>query len=90
MRTLSLIFGILLFIAAILGGLYVGLWLCLVGGIVQIIEGAKATPISSMDIALGVLRFFCTALAGWGTFILGALISGIFIKASERPRRWGR
>jgi hypothetical protein len=89
MRILSLIIGIILFIAAILGGLYVGLWLCLVGGIVQIIEGAKATPIVAMDIAVGILRVVCTALAGWGTFFVGAFISGVFISAGNKPaRRW--
>ncbi len=82
----KLILGIIFLIGAVLGGLYVGLWLCLVGGIVQIIEGAKATPIASMDIALGVLRFFCTALAGWGTFFIGVFISGAFLNSASRRR----
>ena len=46
-------------IAAIaLAALYFGLWVGMVGGAVQIIEGIKADPVSSKEIAFGALRFF--------------------------------
>lgn len=86
MRILLLILGCLFIIA---GGLYVTFGLCLVGGIVQIIEGIKATPIISMDIALGILRVICTAIAGWGTFFICVFIGSVFFKGSDlfRSRR---
>lgn len=84
MRTLI---GILLLIAAVLGGLYVGLYLCLFGGIMQVIEGIKANPTSGVDVACGIVRIVCTSLAGWATFAVGALISAAFMSAG-RFRRW--
>lgn len=80
MKVAKLCIGILLAIAAVAGGLYVGIWLCLVGGIVQVIEGAKATPVSSMDVALGVVRFMFAGLSGVLTFLFTGAIAGAFLK----------
>lgn len=83
MKVLSLLIGIVLIVATVAAGAYVGIWLCLVGGIVQVIEAGKLTPVDSMGIAIGAVRViltgFCTAI----TFFVGALISGCFIAASE-------
>ena len=81
-----IIIGVLLFIAAILGGLYVALYLCLFGGLVQVINAAKATPIETLDLALGIVRVMCTGFAGWLTFFLGSLITGAFFAATSRSR----
>lgn len=40
--------------------IYVGLYLCLFGGIVQVIDGIKAGWIAK-DIAFGVIRIICTS-----------------------------
>jgi len=75
--------GLTLIILAIPMALYVALWLCFIGGIVDVIQGIKASPINAMDIAIGLARFFCTALAGWFTF--GALLlPGIGLLASKK------
>lgn len=65
------VLGIILILASIVGGLYVGLWLCFVGGIVQVIEAIKATPVEAMDIGIGLLRVASSAIAGWGSFFIG-------------------
>lgn len=52
-----------------------------VGGIVQIIEAAKADPVSSLDIALGVGRVLLTGIAtGLGvalSIIIGGTVMGM-------------
>lgn len=87
MRTISFIIGVLLFIAAVLGGLYVAIWLCLVGGIIQLGGALQHTPVDATQVAYGVVRILCTSVSGALTFMLGAAISGAFISASSTPRR---
>ena len=60
--------GLVLLLAGIALGLYVGVWLCLIGGIVQIIEAAKATPVHSLHVALGIVRLIFAGPAGWISF----------------------
>lgn len=48
----------LLVIGSILLGLYVGIWLMFIGGIVQVVNGIS--PLNGMQIALGISRIvFC-------------------------------
>lgn len=68
--------AIALFLAAVGGGLYVAIWLCLVGGIVDILEQIKAESIDSMVVAGGIAKIFLTSVAGWATFFFGAIIAG--------------
>ena len=49
---------------------YVGLYLCFIGGIVQIIEAFKVADINAWDIAWGIVRILSTGLAGWLSAIL--------------------
>jgi len=63
--------GVLLAIVVVVGSLYLGLWLCLIGGIVQVVEACKSNPVSSMGIALGFLRFIATGIVSWGSFFIG-------------------
>ena len=68
--------GLILIIIGILGGLFVGIWLCLIGGIVQVIGGiTNPEGIQASAIAIGIARIVCTGLAGWLTAIL-AIIPG--------------
>lgn len=47
-----------IFVASIILGLYVGIWVMFVGGIVQIINSIN--PLNSMDIAIGICKIvFC-------------------------------
>lgn len=74
--------GIVLIIAGAALAAYVGVWLCLIGGIVQVIEGIKANPVDAMDIAIGVARFLCTGLAG-GLTALVAIFPGYAMLTSS-------
>ena len=63
--------GLALMILAIPLGLYVGGWVMFVGGIVQVIEAIRATPVEAMGIALGALRVVCASAVGVLSFWLG-------------------
>jgi hypothetical protein len=65
--------GLTLLICGIAAGLYAGLWWAFVGGIVSVIEGIKADPVNSWDIAIGLCRFFFAAPIGWVTGIVCVL-----------------
>lgn len=77
MKTLA---GLVLILIGVLGGLYVGVWVMLVGGIVQVAEAFKATPVQSLGIALGVVRILFSAVTGWLTFSLSAAFAGALLK----------
>jgi hypothetical protein len=64
------VIGVIIIVLGIILGLYVGVWFCLIGGIVQTIEAVRANPISSMDVAIGIARIFFSGLAGWCSFFM--------------------
>lgn len=73
---MKIIGGLLLVIAGVLFGVYVGLWVCFVGGIVQIIDAIKATPVEALDIALGIVRILVAGVAG-GVSAFVAILPGL-------------
>lgn len=71
------IFGFVMIAVGILLGLYVGGWVLFVGGIVQVIEAIKATPVEALGIAVGILRVVVAMAVG--TLIAAA--AGVFFGA---------
>lgn len=61
--------GILLMVAGVAFGVYVGVWLCLIGGIVQIIQSVQGT-VDAWGVAIGIARVLCTGLAGTLTAVV--------------------
>lgn len=61
--------GIALILLGIIVAGFVALYLCLYGGVVQIINGVKADWAVG-QIAFGVVRVLCTSLAGALSFIV--------------------
>ena len=74
--------GIIFCLAAICGGLYLGLWICLVGGVVDVVNGFQATPIEALKVGIGVLKFFSSSIVGWITFVLGISIGKACFEAA--------
>lgn len=73
--------GVLLIVAGAAFGVYVGVWVCFIGGIVQIIEAIKASPVEALDIAFGIVRIIFAAAAGaLSAFV--AVIPGMAICAA--------
>ena len=68
--------GICLIVVGVGLGLYVGLWLCFIGGIVQIVDAVKATPTEGMDIAIGIVKIVFAGFAG-GVSAFVAVIPGM-------------
>ena len=69
------IIGILIASVGIALGIYVGVWLMFVGGIVQIVNSIN--PINGLGIALGIARIvFCEVggLIAWLGIVIGSAI----------------
>lgn len=67
-------------IPVLTGIVLVGLavWFLTIGGIVQVINGATATPVDATGIAVGAVRFFCTWLGIWVSIGLATAL-GVFL-----------
>lgn len=69
------VIGILIAIVGISLGIYVGVWLMFVGGIVQIVNSIN--PLNGLGIALGIVRIvFCEVgvLIAWLGIAIGSVI----------------
>lgn len=73
-RMLHVLACIVLLLAVTAGAVYLGVWFFFIGGIVMAIEGAKATPVDGLGIALGIFRVLVAAPIGWTAFIVGAFL----------------
>ena len=62
--------GIGLCILSILFGLYIGLWVCVVGGVAAIINGIGTDPMNGVMVGLGVLRFTSAGIVGMISFFV--------------------
>lgn len=61
--------GFSLIILGILLGLYLGVWVMFIGGIIQVVQ--NITPVvNALGIALGLLRFMASSLVGWLSFVI--------------------
>ena len=65
------ILGLAIIIASIALGVYVGGWVFFIGGIVQVVEAFKATPIEALDVAFGLLKVVLAATVGSLVAVLG-------------------
>ena len=74
------ILGLTIILASVCGGVWVGIWWALIGGIIQVIEAAKCDPIESGGIAYGVARVIFASAIGWGTAILGSMLGVGMVK----------
>ena len=73
--------GLLLCVGAVVVGLYVSFWVCLIGGIVGIIDSVKATPVMAHKLAWSILKMIFFAPAGWAALFLLAIPGRKLIKS---------
>jgi hypothetical protein len=72
--------GVVLIIAGLVLGVYLGLWVMFVGGIEQIIDGVQAEPdANGGDIAWGIVRIFFAGAIGTITAVIIGGIGGLFL-----------
>lgn len=57
--------GIVSIIAGIALGLYLGVWVMFIGGIVDIIDQIKSPELSAMAVAWGVVKIVFAGFIGW-------------------------
>lgn len=65
------VLAVLLVIAGIVLGIWLGLVVMFIGGIIQFIHGVQATPASGHDMSWGIARFLCASFVG---FVAGAAL----------------
>lgn len=66
-RMAQVVVGLAMMLAGIALGVYVGLWWAFIGGIVQVIEAAKATPVEAIGIAWGIAKIVFAGFLGMVT-----------------------
>lgn len=57
-------FAVFLIFAGFVLGVYVGLWLMFVGGIIAIVNAVQADPVNGSAIAWGIVRIVFASTAG--------------------------
>ena len=77
------ILGILLILAGIALGLYVGVWLMFIGGIVAVITAVKAATTVPLDVAIGIARIVFAGFVGMLSAYL-LIIPGVALFSSRR------
>ena len=81
---MKIISGIVLMIAGLVLGLYVGIWLCLIGGIVDIVETvAGIQTFDALNVAWGVVRVLpAGTLGSLSAYLL--ILPGWFLIITKR------
>ncbi len=64
LRNILMLIQEYLIIVEIFLGFYIGVWIFFIGGIVQIVEGIKPSPVVPWNILEGILRMVLALIAG--------------------------
>ena len=59
------IVGLIMMMAGLGLGLYMGIWWAFIGGIVQVLQEIKADEIQALNVAFGIARVVFAAAIGW-------------------------
>ena len=73
--------GILMVLGGIALGLYAGLWWAFIGGIVQIVDAVKATPVEALSLAFGIAKVVFAGAIGMFSGMVLVLPGFAFISA---------
>ena len=68
------IIGILLIVGGAILGLYVGIWVCFIGGIIDVIHCVQTEDFVAMTLAIGIAKIVFAGLAGWVSAIIPIFI----------------
>jgi hypothetical protein len=80
-RKMKQLLGFLLILAGVFVGIWLGIYVMFIGGIVNIINAIKETPTNAPGIAFGILRVILSGFVGWFS---GAIITAFGIALVER------
>ncbi len=76
-------------VLAMLSTLYLGVWVCLIGGIVQIMEALRLFPnVPALQFAIGVVRFLSAGIVFLVFFLICLVKSKEMMMWTGILRRW--
>jgi len=75
------IIGLILILLGIALGIYFGVFVLFIGGILQFFSSLY--PLNLVGIAWGLIKFFLSGLVGWGTFTICMFIGAFLIDESK-------
>lgn len=81
-NTVKLIIGLLMVISGVILGLYIGLWVCFGGGIVDVIEQIRAENLEAVGVTWGIAKILLAGFFGWISALVLCLLGIAFIKSA--------
>lgn len=82
MKLLYFIIGIILFLAGVGLGVYVGFWLMLVGGVMEIVDAVKAPVTLASEIGWGIIKIMLASASAALTFSFCSFVASAFLAAA--------
>lgn len=82
MKALYFFIGIAILLLAVVLGIYVGFWLMLVGGIMEIINAVKAPVTLASEIGFGIIKIMFASVTAGLTFWFCTFVASAFLAAS--------
>lgn len=70
--------GVVLILAGIVGGFYLGFWWAFIGGIVDVVTQIRATNMDATALAYGIAKVLFSGMIGWISACLG-IVPGLAI-----------
>ena len=80
------IIGASMIVAGIILGIYVGVWVCFIGGIVGIIKVIRAPELIAMDVAINVGKIMLSGLATWVSVLILAVPGFAIFSQTKRGK----
>ena len=84
MKSLLAIVGVIIVIASVVFGVYVGVWWAFIGGIVEIIDQVKAPVTDSYEVAVAIAKVMFAGVLGTAAGIVGCVIGISFIAGGSK------
>lgn len=83
------LFASFLFLLGVAGAVLVGIWLCFVDGIIDIVHAAQASPLNGGELAWGIVKVFILGgIACYASVAIGWICAYVaWTGKPQRPRR---
>ena len=79
---MKLAIGLLLMFVGVCLGVYVGVWVCFIGGIVDLITEIRADDLAAPNVAFGIAKVMFAGVAGWLS-AMGLILPGYVMVQSS-------
>jgi hypothetical protein len=81
------IIAVIIVIVGILLGLYTGLKVMFIGGIIDVVEQIKATNLDGSALAVGIVKILFAGVVGWVIFYISIFIAAIVNVDLKKKRK---